>query len=225
MLKNLYKTWGILAPDEVTFWDNGEAITLEKNQPPCHTWVTVKPWLDGQDALLGYILRCIHNRKVYCSLQQDTDYCKADVQLVLGDPCQFGRHTEACYEVLLFAYLKALAAQRPITKSHWQHFKGGEMDVLGIASQLPLLEVALGSGLQFFAWPYLIEEDPKKSVQLVETVTGKFFYLSEEDYGDRVFYQERGHSNWARIPESFLGLVGAEYPESEGLLRFVEVGH
>jgi hypothetical protein len=46
MLKNLYKTWRILAPNEVTFWDNGEAITLEKNQPPCHTWVTVKPWLD-----------------------------------------------------------------------------------------------------------------------------------------------------------------------------------
>jgi hypothetical protein len=210
MFKNLYKTWGQLAPDEATFWDNEEAVTLKKNQPPCHTWVTTKPSLDEQDALGGYIKRCIISRGWWFELKHSNGYFSADIRTKFEDhEFMCGSRGIDFYYLLLTAYLTALAAQRPVTTGVWQHFKGDEVEVIG--------KVGLGSIL-YPAWrmylsdsdDFSLESDPSEKLRLFVHPVEPLRYCNvfhEMYYGDLVFYSHEGQG-WARNPDSFLGLVG-----------------
>jgi hypothetical protein len=217
MLKNLLKTWWILAPDEVAFGEDHKHLFLRKNTEEhglCAIGIGLRLCYE-QDALQGYLQRCIHARNWYFSLQQVNDYSKADVRSSIeADPRQIGKYTDACYEVLLAAYLAALAAQRPVKTGLWRHFKGSVMEVKAVASPTDSgIPVNICMGI------YTLEDAPEQTVILGDQ--GKFS-TSYWDYKNRVFYQNGGRG-WARTTEDFLGLVGADHPEHEGLLRFVEV--
>jgi hypothetical protein len=42
MFKNLFESWWQLAPNEATFLGDRSAVILQRNQPPCHTWIRRK---------------------------------------------------------------------------------------------------------------------------------------------------------------------------------------
>jgi hypothetical protein len=224
MLKNLYKTWGQLAPDEATFWDNEEAVTLQKNQPPCHTWVMTKPWLDGQDALEGYIKRCILSRGWWFELKHSNGYFSADIRTKFEDH-EFvcGGKDKGFYYLLLTAYLRCVAAQRPVTTGVWQHFKGDEMEVIGKVGIGSILSPAF-SMYSSDSDDFSLESDHSIKLRLFMHPVEPLRYCNvfhEAYYSDLVFYSHNSQG-WARNPDSFLGLVGSEHPEHEGLLRFIQ---
>jgi hypothetical protein len=223
MLKNLYKTWGQLAPDEATFWNNEKAVTLQKNQPPCHTWVTTKPWVDGQDALEGYIKRCIISRGWWFELKHSDGYFSADIRTKFeGHEFVCGGKGEDFCCLLLTAYLTALAAQRPLSPGGWQHFKGGTVDLVGFGRWDAQSGLTTEDYLSTEKILFRLEESLEHEVRLNRYKSGALDYTSTSSiggWGDRVFYICR-ESGWARKSDSFLGLVGPEHPEKEGLLRF-----
>jgi hypothetical protein len=232
MLKNLLKTWENLTPSEELSFSDEEAL-LGDNLRGTNTWCSV---------LQGYIQRCIHARGWYFSLQQSHDYCKAEVRTKVEDQSyQYGKYTDACHEILLTAYLIALAAQREIIpSSNWEHFKGGRVEVKRAAFSIIKnhlktikkelkdreLEDVVSHGR------FCLEEEQSKSARLFNSQNNWFYFLEEDTpvtlryqpmgFDDRVFYH---HENvkYARLKSSFLGLVGPEHPEQEGLLRFTEV--
>jgi hypothetical protein len=226
VLENLFKTWAILAPDEVTFWDNGEAITLQKNQPPCHTWVTVKPCLDELDALLGYIQRCIEARKWSFNLLSDldSDYPRrgfaAEIYQI-GVEVHGKAIADSLNLALLTAYLSALAARRPVTEGRWQHFKGGEINV-GYSAKWNGRTIDSSSLASCFMVEEVEECSDDKTQPVLCLKDESWSYRASKDHGDRVFYIH-GNQRRAKCKESFLALVGFEYPESRGLLRYVKL--
>lgn len=198
MFENFLKSWQILAPLEYKYW------------------------LGKRDSLQNYLQRCIHKRGWYYSLEQMLDYVKADVRAKTQTPNQVGKGTECCDEVLLAAYVKALASERAIAPNTvWQHFKGGLYRGVGIAG---FDRLALESGPLFFRGNYCIEEDPTKIAELYEDAEGYLYIVRgvEEDMHDRVFYHQ-DNIGYARKVDGFLELVDEKYPEQEGLLRFQEV--
>jgi hypothetical protein len=224
MLKNLYKTWGQLAPDEVIL-DQWGVVWMQDRYSAS---VRIEPIEDGsllpyeKFILQGYIQQCIHDRGWYFFLEQLPDYCKADVRTKLEDqPHQCGKYKNACHEVLLTAYLTALAAQRPVTTGVWQHFKGDEMEVIGKVGIGSILSPAF-SMYSSDSDDFSLESDPSVKLRLFMHPVEPLRYCNvfhEAYYSDLVFYSHNSQG-WARRPDSFLGLVGPEYPEQEGLLRF-----
>jgi hypothetical protein len=225
MLRNLYKTWGQLAPEEATFWDNEEAVTLQKNQPPCHVWVTTKPWLDGQDALEGYIRRCIISRGWWFELKHSNGYFGADIRTKFeGHEFVCGGKGEDFYCLLLKSYLRCVAAQRQITGGQWERFNGDVIQVVGYGRW----DAHSGFGTKDYVSTdqilFRLVEEPKHTVRLNRYCDGSVDYTSMSSiggWGDRVLYTT-GSEGWARKAEDFLGLISEEYPENEGLLRFME---
>jgi hypothetical protein len=226
MLKNLYKTWEILAPDEIRNQNNTEYVLLKTKDWEIYTelesfYLEFQDEAISQDLLLGYIQRCIEARQWSWMIVSEHDGCTVefDATVLVGEDEYLVKAKTIAQDTLLTAYLTALAAQRPITKGQWQHFKGGEMDVLGAANNGICGEDHLMVGV------FTCEEKQSHWLELQRRPDGTLYYLSRAGVsGSRVFYSHNG-KNWSRPVDSFLGLVGAEHPESEGLLRFVEVGH
>jgi hypothetical protein len=224
MLRNLFKTWSDLAPDEATYWDEVEAISLVNNRPPCLRRVGAYPSLVEQDALQGYLQRCIHARGWSFLVQRSHDYCKAEVQTTAGGQTfQDEQRTHVCAEVLLTIYLSALAAQRVITpKSVWQYSEGGNVNIF-CAAHWDSGAYLDGYKDAVFHGRFCIEEEPTKSVGLFKD-KDNFLYVSEYAIlsGDRVFYFH-DEVGYAKLTESFLGLVDLDNLDQKGSLRFAEV--
>jgi hypothetical protein len=210
MLKNLLKTWWILAPDEVAFGEDHKHLFLRKNTEEhglCAIGVGLRLCYE-QDALQGYIQRCIEARGWSYKLGFDINagfYAFVDCE-------ESGGKTQL--EALLRVYMKALAAQRPVKTGQWQHFKGSVMEVKAVASPTDS-----GIPVNHCMGIYTLEDAPEQTVILGDQ---GHFSTSYWDYKNRVFYSHGGRG-WARTTEDFLGLVDAKHPEHEGLLRFVEV--
>jgi hypothetical protein len=226
MLRNLYKTWSQLASNEVTLDQWGWLWTKNRHGAS----LRVEPREDGsllpyeKYILQGYIQQCIHARGWYFSLEQLLDYCKADVRTKSEDQLhQCVKYKDACYEVLLTAYLTALAAQRPATAGVWQHFKGDEVEVVGL---YPFGTRDCDDNDHTEEGLFTFEDDPTLSFQLLCWGDGHMEFqhtaLSLGFLPDRVAYWHDG-KGFLRTHENFLSLVGSEYPEQEGLLRFVHV--
>ena len=199
MFENFLKSWGVLAPLEYTYW------------------------LGGRDSLQTYLQRCIHTRRWYYSLQQSEDYVKADVRPTGLRVNQVGKFTECCDEVLLAAYVKALANERAIAlNTTWQHFKGDTCKLLCSASWISGAYLDAYKDVVFYG-RFEREEESDKAVAVFKDKE-TWFYVSQYacDQGDRVFYYHND-IGYARKVDSFLGLVDGKYPEQEGLLRFQEV--
>jgi len=227
MLKNLLKTWEILAPDVVRCDEHGLVWLKDPYSASLH----IEPMSDGgllpfeRFILQGYIQQCIQSRGWTTYLQVSKTFCACEV--VISFHYHQDRKDSDVLAVMLTAYLEALAAQRPITTEYWRHFK----------PETPVAEftcVAHWGGVESDPYPsmshlgfFALEEDPTVKVRLAEVITsldaGYCIYIAEQDYGDRVFYHYGGDQFWARLVDNFLGLVGSEHPEHEGLLRFVEV--
>jgi len=215
MLKNLLKTWAALAPDEVAFGEDHKHLYLRKNTEEhglCAIGIGLKLCYE-QDALQGYLQRCIEARGWSYKLGFDINagfYAFVDCE-------ESGGKTQL--EALIRVYMKALAAQRPVKTGQWRHFWGDVVEVEAVASS-----TAHPSGI--YMGQYFCEDRPDLAVDLAAVGDTDYEYCSSELeillVGDRVFYfhNEKG---WARTTESFLGLVDAKHPEHEGLLRFVEV--
>jgi hypothetical protein len=246
MLENLFKTWQTLAPDEIKF----KAGTPERYVHLIKGERSHSPVIEAASGLLthekyflqGYIQQCIHSRGWYFCFQRSHDYCRAEVRTKVEEQSyQYGKNTDACHEILLTAYLIALAAQREIIpSSNWEHFKGGRVEVKRAAFSIIKnhlkrikkelkdreLEDVVSHGR------FCLEEEQSKSARLFNSQNNWFYFLEEDapvtlryqpmGFDDRVFYH---HENvkYARLKSSFLGLVGPEHPEQEGLLRFTEV--
>jgi hypothetical protein len=219
MLKNLFKTWGYLAPDEATYWDEVEAISLVNNRPPCLRRVGAYPSLVEQDALQGYLQRCIHARGWSFLAQRSHDYCKAEVQTFQGE-----QRTHVCAEVLLTVYLSALAAQRAIMpNSIWQYSKGGSANILCTARWDSGAYLGEYENAEFIGNFCVEEELSSKTVGLYQD-KDNWFYVSEYliILGDRVFYFH-DEVGYARLTESFLELTDLDNLDQKGSLRFAEV--
>ncbi|MGL5062071.1 MAG: hypothetical protein ACRC62_19025 [Microcoleus sp.] len=118
MFENLFESWSQLAPNEATFLDDRTAVILQRNQPPCHTWIMVNPGLAEQDALQAYVQRCIEargwaweigtgfisNNRTYTASVTPGGMFGNDKTIV----CEY--KSPCCY-ALLTAYLDALFAQ------------------------------------------------------------------------------------------------------------------
>ncbi len=125
MLKNLLKTWETLAPAEVKYVaDTLYLLNSIDEGIPC---VGQGLLTYEQDALQGYIQRCIESRGwgwKLCKHFPRTSAC-----IYLSESHLGGQHfiEDSAIEALLTAYLSALAAQRLINPGKWRHFKGGEI--------------------------------------------------------------------------------------------------
>ena len=227
MLENLFKTWVELAPEEVKFGMDSTELYFKRNTEEYGKIgiETSEPLLIyEQDALQCYVQRCIQKRPEWAWMIFSSDTSKSFSATVwVGENAdEFLIENKSCAaEGLLFAYLKALAQQRSVITGQWKHFKPTTpiCNVIAIASRQ--IETPQ-EGVQYYPWPYLLEEDPNESIQLIE-IKKKHYYLANKDYGDRVFYHYDNDKQWAREKSNFLGLVGPEHPESEGLLRFREI--
>lgn len=227
MFKILFKTWVQLAPEEVSFGADQTELIFRKNIDS-HGRIgieTTEPLLlFEEDALQCYVQRCIQQRFGWAWMIFSSDTSKSFSATVwVGENAdEFLIENKSCAaEGLLFTYLNALAQQRSVITGQWKHFKPTTpiCNVIAIASRIidPRTE-----GMQYYAWPYRLEESPEQDIQLVK-VGDKHYYLANKDYGDRVFYHYDGDKQWAREKSNFLGLVGPEYPDAEGLLRFREI--
>jgi hypothetical protein len=224
MLKNLLETWSILSPKEISCDLTGGKYKLNGLQAGQWKWRLISKDFEHLDdsILQGYVQNCIKDRDWYFALQQVSDYSKAEVRQKVGDYklYQCGRESTDTSYVLLTAYLSAVAAQRSIgLVEEWSHFKGGLMEVEGLASYTEKLP-----DIRLYCGKFKLEENPDIFVNLYR-FGENFAYASEVeiDHSDRVFYRH-GSSQWARKVDNFLGLVGAEHPEHEGKLRFIKVG-
>jgi hypothetical protein len=125
---------------------------------------------------------------------------------------------------LLTAYIKALAAQRPLPPGGWQHFKGGTAELVGFGRWDAHSSLTTEDYLSTEKILFRLEENIEHEVRLNRYQNGALDYTSISSiggWGDRVFYICKG-KGWARKPDNFLGLVGSEHPEHEGLLRFIQ---
>jgi hypothetical protein len=227
-LKNLLKTWSILAPQELLIERNYQ-YNLEKTKD----WDIYSKFLSFHESLLneacaldvlqGYLKRCIEARNEWdWMLVSGQNYSpKVYDATVWVDGSEFIiEDNNSPVIALMLAYLTAIAAQRPLKCGTWKHFKGGTYFVKATAKWS-------GQRIdsQSFASSYLVEEEPSIKLQLIldpkdET---KWIYNASKDYGDRVFYSDKSVL-WARKTEIFLSLVKPNH-EYEGVLRFVEVGN
>lgn len=217
MLNNLLKTWEILAPDECYLteieeptYSMGDEFCFDiKNSDEQMRWV-----------LQGYIQRCIEGRGWS---YQITNYKRLGNSAMVEAETALG-FTEfySCGKFpLLTAYLTALAAQRPVNRGKWQHFKGEVVQVESTATWTThKIHEFLGDNA-------FIEESPEEKIQVHLSIDDgdyqRWGYRASKDYGDRVIYVEQNGKRWARKSDVLLGLVDAKHPEYEGLLRFVEV--
>lgn len=229
MLENLLKTWQIIAPDEITMpspgvYDLGKTVDWDI-YADCETLcIEFKDDSRFQDTLQGYIQRCLKARGWAYKVGFDNN--SSDFYAFVH-AIPYSITADSIHQSLLTAYLTALAAQRTITHGKWQHFKG---DVVDVVNYGPWEGLGITGGvlLHAEATSFDLEESPDVKVFLHEYDDGSCDYSPfvegqfERDYGDRVFYFHDGN-RWARKTEDFLGLVGPEHPDSEGLLRFVEV--
>jgi hypothetical protein len=211
MLENLLRTYVILAPDEIVLQrDVGLYIVGEWTEYPLFFSLETIVWPYKNLSLQGYIQQCIEAKNWAHKIIVDNN------------------HGEHYASAQLNAYLSVLAAQRPVAPGKWQHFKGGEIDVVGAAfwasgqhesnDYVPLVEAD-------FVGEFVAEEEPQKSLKLYKQGEN-LFYISWQCicHSDRVFYSH-DNKNWARTVDSFLGLVGVNHLEHEGKLRFIyEIG-
>lgn len=220
MLKNLLKTWSILAQDEILLEEGGRYTLLKTKDWENYydiesIYIELEEESSFQDTLQGYIQRCIDARKEWDFMIASNgvlkEYKVYDAVVWVNSDKVLKTSYATAHEALLTAYLTALSAQRTIVPRRWQHFKGGEIEVIGVGSWLDDCVAPF--------YNFALEEDP-----LIEVAFAYDGYYASEDYGDLVFYSHDG-KNWARRVDSFLGLVGPEHPGSEGLLSFVEVGN
>lgn len=235
MLENLLKTWEILASNEVRndawgqVWLNDSYTASIHIEPSSDD--SFLPW--KKFVLQGYIQRCIESRGWTWSLGFEANPSESFYEAIvrISENRSSLVFSKSAVIAILAVYLRALAAQRPITPGQWQHFKGDVVEVLGEAHWdigrycgelgeqcLPLVEAE-------FIGSYRIEEKLDKFLSLYKCKNNNdFLYISEyeSDHANRVFYSCNGQKK-ARKTDVFLGLIGAEYPGSEGLLRFAEV--
>lgn len=125
MFINLFESWNYLAPEEAIFWDNREAITLQRNQPPCHTWIMINPSLAEQDALQAYVQRCIENRCWAWDIEtgfirNNRSYTASVTPGILwGDEKILCQYKSPCCYALLNAYLSAICRSRTTETEMW----------------------------------------------------------------------------------------------------------
>jgi hypothetical protein len=227
-LKNLLKTWSILAPQELSKRGNDEYI-LEKTKkisiyPECISlYDSFLSEAYSLDMLQGYLQRCIEARNEWdWTLVSGQNYSPKvyDATVWVNGSEFIIEDNNSPVIALMLAYLTAIAAQRPLKCGIWQHFRGGTYFVKATATWS-----GQKINYQSFAGSYFLEEDTSVMLQLIldpkdET---KWIYNANNDYGDRVFYSDKS-GLWARKTEIFLSLVKPNQ-EHEGVLRFVEVGN
>jgi hypothetical protein len=219
MIKNLLKTWQILAPNEVKYVNDTLYLLNSIEEGIACIGQGLLP--HEQDALQGYIQRGIQDRGWWWKCSKQVMYSATIFLIEEEDMVKHGAES-SLVETLLTAYLTALAAQRPITQGQWQHFKG---DVVKVKSTATWTTHKIHS--DFLGNSAAIEELPDEKIQVHLSIDDadyqRWGYRASKDYGERVIYIERNGKRWARKTEDFLGLVDAKHPEHEGLLRFMEV--
>jgi hypothetical protein len=194
LIDNLIKTWGELAPNELD---------------------------SGPDEMN---LNCLNKRGWSWSLSCDSGVrFTATVEDGLQRVFETWPYPTAL-EALLTAYLTALAARRPIKQgTHWRHYKGGLMEVVGAAhwcgSAATEEDIEPLPKDMLYRGAFILEESLSGTTHLIQYVEAKYFsYIANRDYGERVCYHH-DFQNWARPIGDFLGLT------QDGLLRFVEESH
>jgi hypothetical protein len=219
MLKNLFTTWKDLEKHEA---DHIWGCALRSVE-------IIGSWLEqpiNKAIVQGYIQRCIHDREWYWSIAQQITSTKAIVWAKRdGHPYECDKDTDTPYVVLLTAYLKTLAAQRAIApNSKWKHLNGDQIEIICTAhwdsgAYLADYKDAVSHG------KFRLRYESSKRVELFND-KGNWFYVSEyggdSSYRVFYFYDEIGYT---RKVDDLLGLVGAEHPEQEGLLRFAELNN
>jgi hypothetical protein len=233
MFENLLESWSILDPDECRkrFFDGYHNYmtgyylqkTKGSNSYETHYWVNSGlEWnFAEQDRLQGYIQRCILGRKwhyeFYAASNIDGQNFVAKVtsgNMSFGEKGQefWGDESKISCIALFCPYIKAIASQRTVAEGPWLHFTGGTCFVSAVARW---------SGQHIdpssLAQKHKLDETPEINLQL--TLRGQeYFYNSDKDYGDRVFYKDlRGL--WAVEKTVFLALVSND-GDHEGKLRF-----
>jgi hypothetical protein len=221
MLKNLLKTWWILAPDEVQIsqtniasFHNKLAIDLDQLDAFAYEISCIQPHLQ----------RCIQARGWVSSLRIFPDgHGTGRVWIDDEDETDFNQSSRLPLEALLTAYMTALAAQRPVKTGLWRHFKGDVVEVVGV---FPFGTRDCDDDDFTVEGEFAFEDDPTLSFQLLCWGDGHMEFqhtaLSLGFLPDRVAYLHGG-KGYLRLPDNFLDLVDAKHPEHEGLLRFVEV--
>jgi hypothetical protein len=226
MLRNLYKTWSQLTSDEVIL-DQWGVLWMKDRYSAS---MRVEPMEDGSLSpyekfiLQGYIQQCIESRG------WEYEIFGNSIKRAFKNFCvvSYGDYSARTSDKgvllnLLTAYLTALAAQRPVTIGVWQHFKGDEVEVVGV---YPFGTRDCDDNDYTEEGLFTFEDDPTLSFQLLCWGDGHMEFqhtaLSLGFLPDRVAYWHDG-KGFLRTPENFLSLVGSEYPEQEGLLRFVHV--
>lgn len=230
-IKNLLRSWSQLHSNRARL-DGEDTLSISFGncslafvKLPCRD--SNMQWLKSQEMkLLGILLDFIKDDGLSFNINVRQDKRWSDGQKIKSSVHFVDNKTpeeidgKSILESLLYAYTKNLALNREINVGQWQHFKPATpiCNVVAISSRIidPRTE-----GMQYYAWPYRLEESPEQDIQLVK-VGDKHYYLANKDYGDRVFYHYDGDKQWAREKSNFLGLVGPEHPESEGLLRFAK---
>lgn len=215
MFANLFETWNYLASEEATLWENKEAITLQRSQPPCHTWVMVNPSLAEQDALQAYVQRCIENRG--WAWQIDTGFiCNNRSYTASVTPGGFFGNDESllaeyespCCYALLHAYLKAICISRPIEAGHWVDYLGRCLEVHGIGVK--------GYPDRFKRDYYTLE-----GRRVSFSPQNESYSANGADVGILVFFVQ--DKEYKCLPElEFLGLVSEPF-EYEGKIRFCKI--
>jgi hypothetical protein len=227
MLENLLKTWETLAHDEFEIhWQGAYGILknydmgsddeirfIQRHVLSCELSSLDKAQLQY------HIQHCIESRGWKWSLVFEASSSESFYEAIVR--CSSDRSSlnfnKSAEIAILNAYIKALAAQRTITHGQWQHFKGEVVDVEVVAGH----ETGY---LDEFIGIFDCAEKHELYFELYKTKFGAEYCISDSAFEacDRVFYYHN-KKRWARKLEDFLGLVGAEHPENEGLLRFVKV--
>jgi hypothetical protein len=207
MLKNLYKAWHHLAPNESTFWDR---VTRTLG------------WAD-QDALEDHIRRCIVSRGWWFEVKHSNGYFSVDIRtMVEGHAFVLRGKRIDFYYLFLTAYLRCVAAQRQIACGQWERFSGEVIEVIGCGRWDAHSGFEAKDYVSTDQILFRLVEEPNHKVMLNRYCDGTVDYTpttSLGGWGDRVLYTA-SLGGWARKPEDFLGLISEEYPEHEGLLRF-----
>jgi hypothetical protein len=212
MLKNLFKTWEILAPNEIQIVDEYSILLLKISGKYRELKSTEFLSTCEQDKLQGYIRRCILTRNGVIEGKEQTGLLEQKVCIPSQSPESYVTRGE---NALLVAYLTSLASIRTVTVGSWECFNGGDAEVVGVANPVDAVLDDKAIGI------YQLTDAPEQTAYLLNNKTFAIFSFYW-DYKDRVFYSHNGN-NWAMPVDQFLGLVGSESPDHEGLLRFTEV--
>jgi hypothetical protein len=203
--KNLLHTWSLLEPEQAEQYD----VSIESLETCIKNRLFRKMNYDLHHRNFG------ENQFFCATIQSSEEHFSSDPWPNAG-------------QALLFAYLLAIAQQRPVERGSWRHFKEGAIAHVDCHFSTNARRSATPPASAVTYRDYRFEDDPEVVFKLFwRESTGFWFYVdSEVDFGDIVFYHypDSGRT-WVRERKNFLAVTGLAYPpELAAKLRFEEVG-